>query len=168
MKSFKYAGGCLVRCPRSKEGGVLTGGLSSSTGGVTGLSVTGISSLCCSLVSLDGAPPGGEGFALPDPVWVPEVMASDLALETADALPLMEVVSHLLPSLLPAARPLHTLVRVAAAHVLLSASGAPTTGVSPTASGPAHYGFKRALFWIDTCPECSILYVWLSITSTTV
>jgi len=127
MKSFKYAGGCLVRCPHSREGGVLTGGLANSTGGVIGLLVTGISSLCSSLISPDGAPPRGV-FALSDPARVPEVMASDLALETADALLLIEVVSHPLPNLLLAARPLHTLVCVAAAHASLSASGAPTTG----------------------------------------
>jgi len=68
-KSFRYAGGYLVRCPRSKEGGVraggggvvtggggvLTSGLLRSTGGVTGLLVTGVSSL----ISPDGAPPPG-------------------------------------------------------------------------------------------------------------
>jgi len=68
-KSFRYAGGCLVRCPHSKEGGViaggdgvvtgggsvLTGGLLRSTGGFTGLLATGVSSL----ISPDGAPPWG-------------------------------------------------------------------------------------------------------------
>jgi len=63
-KSFRYAGGCLVHCPRSKESGVLTGGggvltsrLLRSTGGVTGLLVTGVSSFRSSLISPDGAPP---------------------------------------------------------------------------------------------------------------
>jgi len=102
MKSFKYAGDCLVCCPRSREGGILTGGLSRTTGGVTGLSVTGISSLCSSLISPGGAPPRGD-FALPDPAQVPKVMAADLVLETVDALLLMEAVSHPLPSLLLAA-----------------------------------------------------------------
>jgi len=55
-------------------------------------------------------------------------MASGLVLEMVNALLLMEAVFHLLPSPLPAARPLHTLVRVAVAHALLSAPGAPTTG----------------------------------------
>jgi len=107
MKSFRYAGGCLVCCPRFRESGVLTGGLLSSTGGVTGLLVTGVSLFCSSLISLDGAPSSG-GFALPDPFQVPGVMALGLALEMADALLLMEVVFHLLPSPLPAAPPLHT------------------------------------------------------------
>jgi len=65
MKFFRYAEGCLVHCLRTKEGGVLTGGLLSSTGGVTGLLVTGVSSSCSSLISPDGAPPwggGGEGL----------------------------------------------------------------------------------------------------------
>jgi len=83
--------------------------------------------------------PQGGGFALPDPFQVPEVMALGLALETADALLLVEAVFHLLPSPLLAARPLHILARVAAAHTLLSASWAPTTGggASLTASGLA-------------------------------
>jgi len=65
-------------------------------------------------------------------------MALGLALEMADALVLMEVVFHLLPSPLPAARPLHTLVRVAVTHALFPASGAPTMGgASLTSSGLA-------------------------------
>jgi len=71
---------------------------------------------------MEPLPGGGRGFTLPDLLRVPEVMASDLALETTDALLVMEAVSHLLPSTLPAVRPLHTLARVTAAHVLLSAS----------------------------------------------
>jgi len=67
------------------------------------------------------------GFALPDPSQVPEVMGLGLALEMADALLLMEAVFHLLPSPLPAARPLHTLARTTATHALWSASGALTT-----------------------------------------
>jgi len=55
-------------------------------------------------------------------------MALGPVLEVADALLLMEVVFHLLPSPLPAARPFHTLARVAATHASLSASGAQTTG----------------------------------------
>jgi len=54
-------------------------------------------------------------------------MALGLALEVAGALPLLEAAFHPLPNPLPAAKPLHTLAYVAAAHVLLSASGAPTT-----------------------------------------
>jgi len=127
MQSFRYAGGCRVRCPHSKKGGVLTGGLLSSTGGVTGLLVTGVSSFRSFLISPDGDPPPG-GFALADLSQVLEVVAPGLAMETVDALLLMEVVFHLLPSALPAARPLHTLAHVAVAHVLLSASWAPTTG----------------------------------------
>jgi len=97
MKSFRYAGGCLVRCPRSRGGGALTGrlssgggaltgGLLSSTGGVTGLLLTtGVSSSCSFLNSLDGAPPRG-GFALPESKQVPEVVALDLALGAMSAL----------------------------------------------------------------------------------
>jgi len=94
---LKYAGGCLVRCPHSRGGGALTGELSSSTGGVPGLLVTG-----SSLVSPDGAPPLW-GFALSDPARVMEVMVSGLALEAANALLLAEVVASLLPSPPPAA-----------------------------------------------------------------
>jgi len=115
MKSFKYAGGCLVRCPRFKETGVLAGG----DGVVTGV---------FSLISTDGAPPRGGGFALPDPSQVPEVVVLGLALEAVNALPLTEVAFPPSPRHLPAARPPHILARAAAAHVLLSASWAPTTG----------------------------------------
>jgi len=108
MKSFKYAGGCLVRCPHFREGGVLTGGLSSSTGGVTGLLVTGSSPICSSLIFPGWSSSPGGGFALPDPARDPEVMVSDLALETADTLLLVEVVFRFLPNLPLAAQPPHT------------------------------------------------------------
>jgi len=171
-KSFRYVGGCLVRCPRSKksgvlagEDGVLTGGRLCSTGGVTGLLVTGVSAL----ISSDGAPHREGGFALPDPSQVPEVVALGLALWAVGALPLTEVAFPPSPSPLSTTRPPHILARGAAAHALLSASWAPTTwrGASPVASGLVQYGFKRASFLIDTCPEHSSLYVWLGITSTT-
>jgi len=68
-------------------------------GGVTGLLVTGISSIGSFLISQDGAPRPG-GFCTSGPG---SGSGSDGIQETADALPLMEVVSHPLPSLLPAA-----------------------------------------------------------------
>jgi len=145
-------GGCLLRCPLSRGGSALTGGLPSFTGDVFCL-ISAVSSL----VSSDEAPPPW-GFALPDPARVLEVVASGLALEAADALSLLEVVAHLSPSLRPVARPLHTLVRGAAVPASLFASWAPTTGgASPTASRLAQYGFRRASFCTDTCPERSIL-----------
>jgi len=119
MKSFKYAGGCLVRCPRSRESGVLaggsgvvtngdgalTGGLLCSTGGVSGLLVTVVSSpRSPDLREEVQNPPRGEGgFALPGPTQVPEVVALDLALGVVGALPLTEVAFPASPSLLPTA-----------------------------------------------------------------
>jgi len=120
-----------VRCPHSRGDGALTGELLSSTGSVSCPLVTGFS-----LIPPDGAPPPW-GFALPGPARVPEVTASGLALEAADALLLVEEAAHRLPGLRPTARPLHTRVRDAAARALLSASGAPTTraGLLPPHQG---------------------------------
>jgi len=101
MKSFKYAGGCLVCCPRSRRGGVLSGRLLSFTGGVAGLLVYFFALLFSGFSGWGPLLRGG--FVLPDPARVPEVMASDPALEMVDVLLQMEAVSHFLPSLLPTA-----------------------------------------------------------------
>jgi len=51
-------------------------------------------------------------------------------------------------------------------HVVVCLLGS-NNGAALVASRLAQYGFKRASFWIDTCPERFSLYVWLGITSTT-
>jgi len=51
-KFFKYDGGCLVGCPRSRRGGALTGGLAGASDGASNSPVV-VTSSC----SPDGAPP---------------------------------------------------------------------------------------------------------------
>jgi len=93
------------------------------------------------LFIISGRSPSRGGFALLDPYLVPEVLVVELtleveglALEAVGALPLTEVAFLALPSFMSAARPLHILVHVAAARVLLFPSWALTTGGGPPAA----------------------------------
>jgi len=93
-KSFKYGGGFLVRCPRSRGGDTLAGLFVGASNGVSTSPLVVISS--CS--PDEPLPPWG--FALPEPVRFPEVVESDLAV--ADTLLLAKAVALLSPSFPPA------------------------------------------------------------------
>jgi len=168
MKSFRYAGRCLVRCPRSREGGVLNGGLLSSTGGVTGLLVTGVSSLCFSLISPDRAhPPGGFYTSGPVPGSGSDGVRSGVGDGGRTSVNGSSL-SSLAKSSARGTTTQYSGPRRCRPRVVVCLQGSNDRGgASPTASGLAQYGFKRASFWINTCPERSSLYVWLGITSTT-
>jgi len=111
-------------------GGVLTGGLLHSTGGISCLPSTVVSSSL--LFSPDGASPVG-GFALPEVYSVPEVVVvalelDGLALGAVGAPPFVEAAFLTAPSLLSATRPIRNWVCDATARALLSASWALTMG----------------------------------------
>jgi len=63
-------------------------------------------------------PPPLQGFLFQGPGRVPEITALDLVLEAAGSLPVMEVVTRLLPDLLPAELSPHTRVHAAVGHEL--------------------------------------------------
>jgi len=161
-----------VRMPLTilcREGGVLTGGLLSSTGGVTSLLVTGISSLCSSLISPDGAPSPGGGVCTSGSVLIsgsggvrPGVGDGGRTFINRGGL------SSLAKSSARSTTTSYSGPCRRHPRIVVCLRGSNNGGgASPTASVLAQYDFKRPSFWIDTCPERSILHVCLGITSTT-
>jgi len=134
MKTCKYTGGYLIRCPRSRESGVLTGGRSSSTGGTFSPLVT-----SSSPISLDGASPSMGVFP-----YGPSLGSGSRGVRhgAGSGGPISAGRSSRLslPGLPPVAQPPYTRVHAAVAHALLSASRALATegaisnriGASPT------------------------------------